>query len=602
MILGLGCALALSELLACGQAVAPPRDVYRAGMAAAARGRYEEAAQLLQQLKPEHPRYAQAMALLAQRVYAEGLGRAKEGLPYAQKAYDAAPANRDVVLAYIKTHVMSGALFDPRDLARERSKTVAAEHAFLVSKPRLDDASKKFPRAQLEADLDYLEHVLARCFAYLELRPVDYRAALDAIRFSLDDETPVNSFELSIAKFIKLFCDGHARMHHNEAQFLPKGYAPYLAGNDRGRIFLAGTNGTGFLDPKHPYVSAIDGRPIDEWMKVAGYLVVKESPQWHLRGSLAMLGYIQYLRAELGLPRSGTISLQLESEDRKDVTEFKVSVQPRPSRPLVFPRGKSRRLGDFGYLRLAQMTGSDRVQSDLDEWMTKFRETKGLILDVRGNSGGTKDILRTLFPYFMRPGAPMSIVEMTTYRLPMTLPKPNPSGFAGSSMSGQALGSAHWKTDAERAQVAEFIRNFRPEWKPPEGKFSEWHALGLDARANPRAYFYDKPLVILQDSGTFSAGDIFVGAFEDHPNTTQMGTATGGGNGLMENYRLPNTRLGFTLCWSAKFRPNGRLYDGVGIPPDVVIEATPQDLLGDSDTVLDAAVAHLKSKAGEKPE
>jgi hypothetical protein len=430
---------------------------------------------------------------------------------------------------------------------------------------------------------------------------VDYRGALDAIRTSLSDETPINEFELSLAKFITLFCDGHARWHRDPALYLPKGFAPFVAGSYQGRVFLADTSGTNFLAPKHPYVTAIDGRPIKDWLQAAGYLVTQESPQWHLRGSLARLAWVNYVRAELGLPRTNTLALQLESEERKDTTEINFKVQAQPAHPLTFPRGNSRRLGEFGYLRLSQMTSSPRVQSQLDEWMAKYRDTTGLILDVRGNTGGTKDILHTLFPYFMKPGAPARILEMTTYRLPMKLPQPNPAGFAGSAMSGQTLGSSHWKTDAERQVVAEFIQHFQPEWKLPAGKFSEWHALALDARANPRAYYYDKPLVILQDSSTFSAGDIFVGAFEDHPNCIQIGTPTGGGNGLMESYRLPNTRLGLTVCWSAKFRPNGKLYDGVGIAPDTFIEATPQDRLGASDTVLDAAVLHLKATANRLP-
>ncbi|HEX2748834.1 MAG TPA: S41 family peptidase, partial [Verrucomicrobiales bacterium] len=191
------------------------------------------------------------------------------------------------------------------------------------------------------------------------------------------------------------------------------------------------------------------------------------------------------------------------------------------------------------------------------------------------------------------------ILELSTYRLPMALPHPNPSGFMMSTMSAQTVGSEHWKTDEERKQVADFIKTFRPEWKLPEGKFSEWHVLGLDAKANPAAFYYDKPLVILQDSSSFSASDIFLGAFEDHPNTTQMGAPSGGGNGWMEPYQLPNTGLGFILCQSAKFRPNGKLYDGRGIAPDILMEATPEDLLGKSDTVLDAAVKRLKEGAAK---
>jgi len=572
-------------------------DDYQAGMAAAARGRYEDAARLLQLVKPEHPRYARAMATLGFQVYSQGLGRAKEGIPFIERAYAAAPKDGEIARAYLRAHVQAGTWFDPKDLARTRRTTVAPEHAFLVSKPRFPDASRKVARAKAEADLDYVEQVLANCFAYLEVRPVDYRAALDAIRGSLDEETTVNALEISLVKLISLFCDGHARTGHGKPQFLPKGYAPFTAASHSNRVFLIQPDGTNFLDPLHPYVSALDGRPVAEWLKVAGYLIPKESPQWHLRGSLDMFSYVTYLRGELGLPQEPGLALSLESEDGKSRAELKVPVQDKPVRPLRFPRRATRRIDDVGYLRLAQMTSSEKVLTELDDWMKQFRNTKGLILDVRGNTGGTKSILHTLYPYFMKPDAPMRLVEMTCYRLPRPLPQPNPEGFAGSPTSGQSVCAPFWKTEAERERVAGFIREFRPQWNPPAGKFSEWHVLALDARDNPRAYYYDRPVIVLHDSSTFSAGDIFVGAFEDHPNVTQMGTPTGGGNSLVESYRLPNTGLLLVMGWSAKYRPNGQLYDGVGIPPDIHLAATLRDLLGETDTVLDAAVRRLKETA-----
>ncbi|HWB05714.1 MAG TPA: S41 family peptidase [Verrucomicrobiales bacterium] len=573
---------------------AETRDFYGAGVAAARRGEYKEAAELLKQIKPEDKGYARGMALLAFQVYGNGLNRWKEGLPYAEKALKAAPRDSEVAYAFVRANVAAGVLFDDKDIARERPKTVAKEFAFLVSKPKIGDTSKKYPRKALEADLDYLEHVLTKCFAYLELRKVDYRGALDAIRISLDDEMPVNTFGICLTKLISLFGDGHASVFLGRSSLLPGGFAPYIAASDRGRVYLVAPSGEGFLDPKHPYVTAIDGRPIADWMQAAGYLVVKGSPQWHLRGSLEMMAYVTYLRGELGLPQEKSIALKLESEDRKDTAEMKVEIQARPARRPDFPRGDSRIIDDIGYLRLSRMTSSGNVLSELDNWMSKFRGTKGLILDVRGNTGGTKNILHTLFPYFMKPGAPMRFVEATSYRLPLAMPCAVPGGFAGSSMSGQSAGSTYWKTDEDRAGAAAFIKQFHPAWTPPAGKFSEWHVMGLDSKLNPDAYYYDKPLIVLQDSSTFSAGDIFVGAFEDHPNTTQMGAATGGGNGKMESYRLPNTGLGVVLCWSAKYRGNGQLYDGVGISPDIVMEATPQDYFGKSDTVLDAAVQRLK--------
>ena len=43
----------------------------------------------------------------------------------------------------------------------------------------------------------------------------------------------------------------------------------------------------------------------------------------------------------------------------------------------------------------------------------------------------------------------------------------------------------------------------------------------------------------------------------------------------------------------ASFQPNGRLYDGNGIQPDVPVESQITDALGTTDSVLDAALRHL---------
>jgi hypothetical protein len=133
------------------------------------------------------------MALAAQ-LYGEALNRPKEGVAFAERAYAAAPTDREVVHAYIKTHVLAGVWFDDKDIARERPKALRKEYAFLASKPRFDDASRKFPRAKLEADLSYVEHVQAGCFAYLEVKTGGLSGCAGYDPPRLEDETSVNAF------------------------------------------------------------------------------------------------------------------------------------------------------------------------------------------------------------------------------------------------------------------------------------------------------------------------------------------------------------------------------------------------------------------------
>jgi C-terminal processing protease CtpA/Prc len=46
----------------------------------------------------------------------------------------------------------------------------------------------------------------------------------------------------------------------------------------------------------------------------------------------------------------------------------------------------------------------------------------------------------------------------------------------------------------------------------------------------------------------------------------------------------------------ASFQPNGKLYDGNGIQPDIVIEPVPTDFIGRTDTFLDRAIELINSK------
>lgn len=580
------------EVKGYSQSEIPPRDFYREGFSAYNEGDLARAAELLSQLSDSHPRYAQTMAFLAHRIYCDGLGRAKDGLPFIKKAYQIAPQDRNVIQAYLRTHVLSGVLFDAEDITRQRVTEVADKHKFLVSKPSLG-RSPRLDRADLEKDLDYLEHILINCFAYLEIRDVDYKAALDAIRLSLDDETPINRFQLQIAKLISLFCDGHARIAAHESQYLTSGYAPFLAEDYQGRVFLFDGDKKDFVVRDFPYVRAIDGRPIEEWMRVAGYVVVKESAQWHRRHALANLRYVNYIRSELDLPLKPTMELEMESENGENRHTMRVSIRSQLPARLVRESRSIRRIGNVGYLPISAMTSDPAFLRKLDRWMNRFRDTNGLIIDLRGNSGGSKHILYRLFPYFVKHDAPLRVLEMSVFRKPMDLPKPAEGGFMRSDMSGQPVTSSRWKNDSQRQNIRDFISSYRTEWPLPNGKFSEWHVMALDASDNPSAFYYDKPLIILQDSGSFSAADIFLGAFEDHPNTTLIGQPSGGGNGWQEVFLLPNSGVRVVLCQSAKFRPNGKLYDGVGIQPDILIEATPQDVFGKSDTVLDAALKRL---------
>ncbi|MCP4614694.1 MAG: hypothetical protein GY845_38935 [Planctomycetes bacterium] len=64
---------------------------------------------------------------------------------------------------------------------------------------------------------------------------------------------------------------------------------------------------------------------------------------------------------------------------------------------------------------------------------------------------------------------------------------------------------------------------------------------------------------------------------------------SGGGSGCSRDYRLRNSHIRVHLSSMVSFQPNGKLYDGNGIQPDVIIEPIPIDFIGKTDSLLDAA-------------
>ncbi len=156
------------------------------------------------------------------------------------------------------------------------------------------------------------------------------------------------------------------------------------------------------------------------------------------------------------------------------------------------------------------------------------------------------------------------------------------------------VSSGHWSA-VERDAIAGFADSFVPEWSLPHGEFSEWHYFVISPSKDQGYFHYDQPVVILTDRWNFSACDIFLGAFKGRKNITLMGQPSGGGSGCSQEYRLRNSHIRICLSSMASFRPNGKLYDGNGIQPDIYAEPIPTDFIGETDSVLTKAIEKLQT-------
>lgn len=416
-------------------------------------------------------------------------------------------------------------------------------------------------RAHAASDLDLLKKLIDENYSYAALRDVKLDAAIDAAKKRLPETMSIKAFAIEVERILALYQDGHTGVSSDVFQ---EGYLPFLVAEVEGRVVAFKDDRSGFVDPKYPYLKSIDGVDIAKWLEAAGKLTAIQTRR------ARALRYVRQLRPEVGVAEKKDLKVELVSATGESkVVEGLLS----PVKPAYgeWPRTATRVLdGNIGYLRIDKMDGRD-----VD--LAPFEKTAGLVIDVRGNPGGSRALLRKIFPYFMKEGDAPRVANVAASRVPEPL-------------DDRWLFPADSFTGAERESITKL--NFKPEWTPPKDKFGNWHYFVLKAGGAP--FHYDKPVVILMDGDCFSAADIFLGAFKGWRNVTLMGARSGGGSGRAREYRLTASGVSIRLSSMASFQADGKLYDGRGVEPDVVVNPTPTDFIGTTDSVLDEALKRLR--------
>jgi hypothetical protein len=402
-----------------------------------------------------------------------------------------------------------------------------------------------------------------------------------------------------------LFGDGHSCVASSSCRLklLCKSFPPFLVGESNGRLVVFKPDRSDFIDSNTPFLRAIDGLPVDSWLKATGQFVEKGSPQYIRHRTIRNLRYIECLRKELALVETDTIKIELESADGLSTRRNELPlIKERPIYGL-WPRLESEFTSwedvrpesrilppNIGYLRFTIMSAEPEFLDGLIDAMDRFHSTKGLIIDLRTNGGGRRTPLQVLLPFFMAQSDPPRVVNVAAYRLGTKYIKED---FKARYL--YPASSSRW-SKAEQEVIGRFTKTFKPEWTLPDGQFSRWHYFVISPSKDERYYHYNKPVVILMDRGNFSACDIFLGAFKGWKNVTLMGRPSGGGSGCTQEYELSNSGIRIYLSRMASFQPSGKLYDGNGIQPDIVIEPIPTDFIGQSDTILDRAIQAIDEK------
>ena len=184
---------------------------------------------------------------------------------------------------------------------------------------------------------------------------------------------------------------------------------------------------------------------------------------------------------------------------------------------------------NIGYIQITTFIGSTTPNEFL-EALEKTKKADGLILDLRGNTGGLLPNAVFIANLFIPEGVIVSIVGRNGYQYNI------------------------------RAQDTEFNIN--------------------------------KPMIVLVDGASASASEILSGALQDYKKATLVGTQTYGKGMVQKIIPMPN-ETGLNLTVAKYLTPNGTDINKKGISPDVEVTFTLDDVKKQNDVQLSKAKAMM---------
>lgn len=219
-----------------------------------------------------------------------------------------------------------------------------------------------------------------------------------------------------------------------------------------------------------------------------------------------------------------TVKVELMRDKKKFTKEIKrEEIQIKNIKASIIDK-------NIGYIQILSFISSDMTKEFIDA-LNKTQNCQGLIIDLRGNTGGLMPNAVVIADMFLTQGHIVSIVDR----------------------------------DKQKAVI--------------------------NAQAKP--YALNKPLVILIDEGTASASEILSGALKDNQKAILVGKKTYGKGMIQRIYPMPN-QTGMNLTIAKYLTPKGIDINKKGISPDYEVDYTTDDFMNDRDPQMDEAKRIIK--------
>lgn len=466
-------------------------------------------------------------------------------------------------------------------------------------------------------DLNEFKTLMEIESSYYQLSDFDFSSRYKFIEqeIRLHDSIPIYFLAYELEKIISETIDRHAsiKMKNFEADDFEQLnlYFPFaLSSLDGDIVALKEKNSNGeyeYYSKKYPFVKSINGLPMDKFLEHYAYRRKLSPNAARITDGLKDLTAVGKLYFQQGEHHIKELNIIL-TDGKKDMPlTLPLSNKQHSWSDLGSLRSKTAMKSFYGdidfnlntldtwltdsiaYLAIPAMASyknNSRIEPYLNTTIEKFRNAKALIIDIRGNGGGTRDILNTLSEYFVQPEQSPWVANLAYVRSDQRLNE-DISSMQGRYLYNYRSGSL---SDQDRKAIDDFNNGYETEYKFDEKKFSNPFYMVLHSNESP----LECPVYILVNEESFSAASVFTSAFKGLANIKIVGTNTNGSSGRSVYFDLKNSKISIRLSTMLSFQRNGKTLDGNGTVPDIVIERRESQILGKTDTQLEDLIIIIK--------
>jgi hypothetical protein len=473
---------------------------------------------------------------------------------------------------------------------------------------------QKIPVAEALEDLKQFEEILKSISSYSQLSTFDYKFAIKKIADSIVNENTqvdINRLTNEIAKIMSEIGDRHSsiknetfnKKNHKTYNFkLPFGLATLngkiivLKKDDKSGIYKYYFN-------SHPYIKSINGIGVETLINTYNYRDKKAPEQAKLtKGSSAIQRYGALLfDNNIECPDSIAVVFSNGSDEKTEMFQLTSENRGYSSKLLQEHIINSDKISkknfeglskivaqNIGYINMPEMYDYvDGLENFIKNAIQSFSNTKAMIIDIRNNPGGGREILQTFAGYIVQPKQSPWVANVAYLRTGKKIIGDE------ESMSDRYLYS--YNSEKLSGPDRKAIDNFNKDSELPSTiDFSKFSSPFYMVLHNSKES-YRQPIYILVNEESFSAASVFASAFKSLPNVKIVGVTTDGSSGNSKTLYLKNSNIKISVSTMLSFQRNGKTLDGNGTIPDIVIEADEKQVLNGYDSQLNKLIKIINS-------